>query len=55
LGFEVCRVCHHIGVIVGVFVLRKGTAWSDGFWEGVWHHGKRGWRGKRKIWYSRRV
>jgi hypothetical protein len=45
----------HIGVIVGVFVLGKGTAWSIGFWERVWHHGKRGRRGKRKIGDSRRM
>jgi hypothetical protein len=31
MGCAVCRVCHHIGIFVGIFVLRKGTAWGDGF------------------------
>jgi hypothetical protein len=30
MRYVVCHVCH-IGVFVGVFVLRKGTAWGDGF------------------------
>jgi hypothetical protein len=38
----------HIGVITGVIILRKDTAWSDGFWEHVWHHGKRG----RRMWHD---
>jgi hypothetical protein len=39
----VCHIYHHIGIIVSVIILRKGTAWSDGFWEHMWHHAKQGW------------